>query len=56
MRECNLREGRAVGYIKKAIEEAILSGQIPNEYAAAHEFFITNKNRLLAEFSTQETK
>ncbi|MCH8327173.1 MAG: tRNA nucleotidyltransferase, partial [Candidatus Marinimicrobia bacterium] len=35
MAVCNLTEGRRVGVLKKAIEEAILDGHIENNHAAA---------------------
>jgi putative nucleotidyltransferase with HDIG domain len=44
---CGLPEGRAVGMIKKAIEEAILDGVIPNEYDAAKEYLLKMKDELL---------
>jgi poly(A) polymerase len=49
MQLCGLEPGPAVGHIKKAIEEAILAGEIPNTYAAARGYLEANKERLLSE-------
>jgi len=46
---CNLPPSPAVGYIKKALEEAILDGILPNDYEAVKEYLLQNKERLLAE-------
>lgn len=49
MKYCGLEPGPQVGYIKKAIEQAILQGEIPNTHKAAKEFLKENRGRLLKE-------
>jgi len=43
MKVFKLKPGQQVGKIKKAIEEAILDGEIPNEHKAAYEFMLKMK-------------
>lgn len=40
MKTFNLKPSKEIGIIKEAIKEAILEGDIPNEYDAAHQFMI----------------
>jgi len=47
MEALGLKPGKEVGIIKKAIEEAILEGRIPNEYEAAFTYMMSIKDDLL---------
>ncbi len=47
MHTLNLPPGPMIGKIKKAIEEAILNGEIPNEHDAAYEYMLKIKDRIL---------
>jgi poly(A) polymerase len=49
MAVCGLQPGRAVGVLKKAIEEAILDGKIPNEHDAALAYLLEIKDELLSQ-------
>ena len=46
MKAFNLKPCREIGQIKEAIKEAILEGQIPNEYQACFEFMIEKGKQL----------
>jgi poly(A) polymerase len=48
MAVCGLAEGPRVGVLKKAIEDAILDGNIPNEHDAALSYLLRVKDGLLA--------
>jgi poly(A) polymerase len=47
MAVCGIGEGRKVGELKKAIEEAILEGKIPNEHDAALQYLLSIKDDIL---------
>ncbi len=49
MEICNIKPSRLVGIIKNNIENAILDGIIPNDYCAAKEFFLNNKEKWMSE-------
>ena len=42
----NLKPSREIGIIKESIKEAILEGEIPNEYKAAHQLMLEEGKRL----------
>lgn len=46
MRVCNLKPGPQIGKIKKMIEEAILEGDIPNDYDAAYQYLLSIKDTI----------
>ena len=47
MKICGLIEGRRVGEIKNAIEEAILDGEIKNDHSSALEYLNKIKENFL---------
>lgn len=49
MEVCGLKPGPTIGKIKDAIEEAILAGEIPNEYEPAKEYFLQIKGSFFAQ-------
>ncbi|RKY79138.1 hypothetical protein DRQ12_04505 [candidate division KSB1 bacterium] len=56
MAVCGLEPGPLVGKLKKAIEEAILDGLIPNEHDAALQYLYQIKDEVLANFKNQTSK
>jgi putative nucleotidyltransferase with HDIG domain len=47
MAVCGLQPGKTVGILKKAIEEAVLEGVIPNDHDAALQYLLKMKDRIL---------
>ena len=46
MRHFNLKPCKEIGVIKEAIKEAILEGEIPNDYEAAFNFMLRKGNEI----------
>jgi len=46
MKVFNLKPSREIGIIKEAIKEAILEGDIPNEYNAAYQLMLEKGEKL----------
>ncbi len=46
MKLFNLKPSKEIGMLKEAIKEAILEGEIPNEYQAAYDFMIIRAKKL----------
>ena len=42
----NLQPSREIGMLKEAVKEAILEGEIPNEYQAAYDFVVTKAEKM----------
>ena len=46
MKIFNLKPSREIGVLKEAVKEAILEGEIPNEYQAAYDFVLAKAGKI----------
>ncbi len=46
MKIFNLKPSREIGILKEAVKEAILEGEIPNDYQAAYDFVLKRGKKL----------
>ena len=46
MKLFNLKPSREIGVLKEAVKEAILEGEIPNEYQAAYDFVLSKAEKM----------
>jgi tRNA nucleotidyltransferase (CCA-adding enzyme) len=56
MKTFNLKPSREIGRIKETIKEAILEGDIPNEYDAAYELMLKTGKKLGLSITKDQTK
>jgi tRNA nucleotidyltransferase (CCA-adding enzyme) len=48
-----LQPGRKVGELKKAVEEAVLDGRIPNDHDAALQYLLQVKDSIIGQESVE---